>query len=184
MTCATWMVCILLGIGQPTWKANIIADEVCGTNLDKVLVIATWKHESRLVHQKTPNSTWDWGIAQLHCVPGGKVKACTRCDIRNLRCNIQGGVLLLLAKRKKCKKHPDFKICQPHWIQAYNGRSPGYANRVFKVYREIAPVARKCAGKVKTLVPVGKVVGVVSREGKNISKESVLREASSSHEID
>lgn len=141
--CIQILICTILSMSEPQWKASIISQEICAdNNLDHSLILAVMTHESRMTHFKSPNRTHDYGIMQLHCPPDKYIPWCRTCDVTKLRCNIRAGLDLMSRLKRKCSRRPS--LCKPHWIQMYNQRSKGYARRVLKIREGIRETIRTC----------------------------------------
>ena len=144
MTCQALVVCVLLSLGQPTWKRQIIAEETCKSSVDQMLILSVIQHESRFIHWKRPTATWDWGIMQLHCPPGRISSSCPRCK-KKIRCNLRTGIRLIERLKIKCRdRGRGNKYCYPHWIQQYNPLSRGYATRVLNRKKKINEIRKRC----------------------------------------
>ena len=109
--------------------------------LDPVLLGAIMLHESGLNPHalRIDRRGCDVGIAQIRFSPCPHPKRRKMSIWRSVRAASR----LLSRRRAKCESGgwPE-RYCGVHWVQTYNGKSKGYAERVLAVYERLKGIIR------------------------------------------
>jgi hypothetical protein len=101
-----------------------IAKNICHysekRNLDPYLVLSTIRHESNFTIN-AKSHTKDLGLMQIN----SRIYK-PKCNLLNIRCNINEGTKILYVWKKACANHKH----KSHWLRHYNWRNKKHHLRV------------------------------------------------------
>ena len=122
----------------------IIVKESLQVGLDPVLVSAVISLESRFminVIRRGKKGHCDVGLGQIRVRNCDKEKVYKYLDPEN---NIKKIVKLISRRKYRCEigDYPE-KYCKPHFIQSYNPKRKGYADKILREKRKIEILMKK-----------------------------------------